>query len=234
VVTANGALILPTVATLKLPHRPQANPNPLVFTAPNTVSSTGQFTGQNGLINWAATIKIQPGLFRYEISITFTSAQAFGVVRMINYMDTSINGGSDDKLVVINPPTSPNFQLLTIGADASKNAGIAQSAGYQSALNASYVGWTAANFSTPPVNLLDLITLISQNGAQYSNAGVINPQSFFSTTDARFPFSPVYGPADPVHAMAFDLSPSATTATINFGFTALNIENDSIFRDGFQ
>jgi hypothetical protein len=212
--------------------RPQANPNSLTTIAPNTVLSTGQFSGQNGPINWAATIRILPGSFRYEIALTFTSAQPFGPVRMINYMDASV--AALDKLVAINAPSSASFALLNIDSDGSSNAGIAQTASYQSAINATYVGWHGANFSTPPVNLLDLITLLSQSGAPYSIPGIVNPQNFFTTTDTRFPFSPVYGPADPVHAMAFDLAPTATTATISFGFTALNIVNDALFRDGFQ
>jgi hypothetical protein len=214
--------------------RPLANPNPLILIAPNTVSSTGRFTGLNGPIDWAATIRIPPGTFRYELSISFTSAVAFGVVRVINYMDENIGSAGDDKLVLINSPSSPNFQLLAIDTAQDVNVGIIHTAGNQSALNANYVGWTAANFSTPPANLLDLITLISLSGAQYSISGVVNPQNFFTSSDPRFPFSTVYGPADLVHAFAFDLNPSATTATVSFGFNAINVQPDAILRNGFE
>ena len=193
----------------------------------NTVNSTGQFTGNNAEIFWSAAARIAPGTQSYQVTLNFTSIQAFGVVRLINYLDEDVLGPADDSLILLNSVASPNFQLLTI--DNTDSVGIAHSAGYTNATNASYIGWAASRFP----NLRDAIQ--SAAGAQFSIAGVVNTVDFPSTVDPRFPFSTAYGPSDATAAFAFDLNPNASSATITFALGSQpNVQNDAIFRNGFE
>jgi hypothetical protein len=204
-----------------------SNPSVPVFGANNTVTSNGQFAGTNGVISWNATARVPPGTQTYQVTLNFSSPQAFGSVRLINYLDEDVLGAGDDKLIVLNSPTSPNFQLLTI--DDTDGVGIAHTAAFQGNTNATYVGWAASRFS----NLRSDIE--GSTGARYSIEGVINPDDFALTSDSRFPFSRVYGPADATAAFAFDLNPAATVASVTFGLGGVpNVQNDAIFRNGFE
>jgi hypothetical protein len=218
-VGANGA-------AFKL-DEPAANANQPVLGANNTVTSSGQFPGVNGEIFWTSAARIPPGSQSYSVIVNFTSPQPFGALRVINYLDEDVLGSSDDRLILLNATTSPNFQLLTI--DNVAGIGIAHTTAFQSAVNANYIGWAASDYP----NLRDLIT--SATGAQYSIDGVIDPIDFPASVDPRFPFSRAYGPSDATAAFAFDLNPSATSARVVFGLGGQpNVQNDAIFRDGFQ
>ena len=83
-----------------------------------------------------------------------------------------------------------------------------QSAGYFTASNASYVGWAADRYS-------DLVSLILTIGANFSVAGVVDTTSLAPTHDNRYPGRPAYGPADVTSAIAFDLAPAATQASVD-------------------
>jgi hypothetical protein len=204
-----------------------ANGNTPVLGPNNTVSSSGQFPGVNGEIFWTSAAHIPLGSQSYQVIVNFTSPQPFGALRVINYLDEDVLGASDDRLILLNATNSPNFQLLTI--DNVAGIGISHTTAFQSAVNASYIGWAASDFP----NLRELI--ISATGAQYSINGVIDPLDFPASVDPRFPFSRAYGPADATAAFAFDLNPNATTATVVFGLGGQpNVQSDPLFRDGFQ
>jgi hypothetical protein len=119
------------------------------------------------------------------------------------------------------------FRLLTI--DDTDSVGIAHTAAFQGATNATYIGWAASDFS----NLRTDIT--SAPGAQFSIAGVVNPLEFPLAVDPRFPFSTAYGPTDATAAFAFYLNPSANSATVVFGLVGDgNLQNDLVLRNGFE
>jgi hypothetical protein len=205
----------------------EANANQPVLGTNNTVTSSGQFPGVNGEIFWTSSARIPPGSQTYQVIVNFTTAQTFGALRVINYLDEDVLGSSDDRLILLNATTSPNFQLLTI--DNVAGIGISHTTAFQSAVNASYIGWAASDFP----NLRTLI--VSATGAQYSIDGVVDPVDFPASVDPRFPFSRAYGPADATAAFAFDLNPNASSATLVFGLGGQpNVQNDAIFRDGFQ
>ena len=176
-------------------------------TGSNSTQSSGSFSGPNGTINWTADGVIAPGSAVYQTTFTFTSANPFGTVRIIGYLDEDVPPGSgDDKLVLVGTPGTSGFQLLTV--DSNVNIGVAQTAGFLTASNATYTGWAARPYS-------QLRGAITGGGASYSSSGVVTGLS--PTTDARYPSATIYGAADITTAYAFDLSPTATTASVVFG-----------------
>lgn len=180
--------------------------SPPMLTAPGQVSSSGTFAGgNNAAVNWNSVSRIAPGSLVYQNTVTFTSSAPFGTLRAICYLDEDVNGSSDDIMVLFGTPGQSNFNVLTV--DNSDNFGVAHAAGYLTATNATYVGWAADEFS-------DLINDIANQGATYSIPGVIDTSSLPPITDARYPSRPVFGPNDITNAFAFDLNPTATTATI--------------------
>lgn len=178
----------------------------------NQVTSAGSFAGQNGTIFWTSVSSIAAGSPLYQTTLSFSSANPFGVVRLSQYLDEDVLGASDDHLVVVGTPGANDFQLLTI--DNTDNVGVSHSAGYASATGASYIGWAADSFS----NLKNAIT---GPGAAYSIPGVVNTANLPPIADPRYPGNPAYGARDITSAIAFDLNASATSATITFALGGL-------------
>jgi hypothetical protein len=174
-------------------------------TGTNQLTSAGNFAGQNGVVNWTAVSSIAAGSPLYMTTLTFTSAQAFGALDLIQYLDEDVYNVSDDNLVVFGTSGAAGFQLLTV--DGANNVGVSQSAGFGSAQNATYLGWAADQYS-------QLKTRIQSGTQTYSVAGVVDLADLPAITDARFPGQPAYGPEDVTTALAFRLNPSATTAQI--------------------
>jgi hypothetical protein len=179
---------------------------PAFSSGADEVTSSGNFPGPNGTINWTAISSIADGSSIYNVNLSFTSSVAFGTVRIISYLDEDVLGSSDDVLVVLGTPGDDNFLLLTI--DDDQDVGVAQAAGYNTATGMTYIGWAADEFS-------DLRSAITGSGATYSIPGVIDMGSLPPIVDPRFPSDPAYGPEDITSAFAFDLNPSATSATVN-------------------
>ncbi len=178
----------------------------------NQVTSAGSFAGQNGTIFWTSVSSIAAGSPLYQTTLSFSSANPFGVVRLSQYLDEDVMGVNNDNLVVIGTPGASDFQLLTI--DGTYSVGVSHSAGYASALGASYIGWAADQYSA-------LGNAITGAGAAYSIAGVVNTGNLPPISDPRFPGNPVYGPNDITSAIAFDLNPLSTSASITFALGGL-------------
>lgn len=178
----------------------------------NQVTSAGSFAGQNGTIFWTSVSSIAAGSPLYQTTLSFSSANPFGVVRISQYLDEDVLGAGDDNLVVIGTPGASDFQLLTI--DGTNSVGVSHSAGYASATGASYIGWAADQYSA-------LKTAITGAGAAYSIAGVVNTAALPPIVDSRYPGNPAYGSRDITSAIAFDLNASATSASIVFALGGL-------------
>jgi hypothetical protein len=169
------------------------------------VTSAGSFTGQNGTINWTANSSIPAGDVLYLTTVEFSSSDPFGTARLIQYLDEDVFSISNNNLVVLGTPGADDFQLLTI--HSSLNAGVSHAATYNTATGMTYVGWAADEFS-------DLRTAITGGGASYSIAGVVDTSDLPPITDSRYPGDPAYGPEDITSAIAFDLDPNATFASV--------------------
>jgi hypothetical protein len=180
---------------------------PPALTGPNQVTSAGTFAGQNGTISWVAVSSIAPGSPIYQTVLTFSSQNPFGSLRVIQYLDEDVLGISDDHLIVIGTPGTASFQLLTI--DDNNNVGVSHAANYLSASNFTYIGWAADEFA-------DLRNAITGAGASYSIPGVVDTSSLPPIVDPRFPGQPAFGPEDITSAIAFDINPNATSASVIF------------------
>lgn len=181
--------------------------SPASQTGPNEVTSSGSFAGPNGQIDWTAVATVPTGEQVYEVDMEFSSSSPFGDVRIINYFDQDVLGPGDDVLILIGTPGQNDFQMLTL--DDTDDVGVGHFAGYQTASNASYVGFAADAFS-------DLRSDITGSGTSYSVPGNIDTTSLPPYSDPRYPGNDAYGPRDITGAYAFDLNPSATSAGVQF------------------
>lgn len=172
--------------------------------APNTVRSKGEFLGDAGqVVAWTATSWIAPGSHVYQTRLDFEAPSGFGSVRIIAYLDEDVYGFWNDHLIVLG--SGANVQLLTL--DSVVDVGVAQAA--QGLVNVLYQGWAADKYA-------DLRSAILGAGASYSILGVVDTGDLPPIVDPRYPGSPAYGPKDITTAFAFDLDPSATTASLTF------------------
>lgn len=177
---------------------------PPTITGPNQVTSAGNFAGNGGTINWTAVSTIVPGSHTYTTTLTFTSGEPFGTVRLIQYMDGDVDNLGVNALIALGTFGQPDFRLLT--ASTSRRLAVGHLS--PTVTNATCLGWAGSPFD-------ELRSLILGAGTTYSPAGnVINLSPFVSST-----FGPGFGPNDITSAVACDLAPGATTATIVFSLT---------------
>jgi CARDB len=180
------------------------------LTGPNQVTSRGSFIG-NALntINWTAVSTIAPGSLTYETSLTFSSNQPFSTVRLIQYADMDVGDPDANELVAIKTFNQPNFELVIA---QRSNPGVGLRIPQPTVVsNATCAGWAARPFP-------QLREAITGSGATYDPSGRV--VGIGSTTDSRFQNFPVFGPANVTAAIACDLNPTATSATIVFRVTA--------------
>ncbi|MEE9539453.1 MAG: Ig-like domain-containing protein [candidate division NC10 bacterium] len=182
---------------------------PANLTGLNEVTSAGLFEGENGTISWTAVSFIEPGSPLYLTELTFTSDNPFGPVRLIQYLDEDVEGSTDDVLIPIGTPGADDFQLLTL--DDNIPIGVSHSATYNTAVGMTYIGWAADRFN-------DLRNTIGGAGVTYSIPGEVDTTDLPEIIggDSRFPGLPAFGPADISSAIAFDLDPEATFASVIF------------------
>jgi hypothetical protein len=182
--------------------------SPPTSTGPQEVTSSGSFPGPNGDIEWTAVATVPEGEQSYEVRISFSSSSAFGDVRVINYFDQDVLGVADDILILLGTPGDTDFQMLTL--DDTEDLGIGHAAGYDTAANASYVGFAADQYP-------ELQSAIEGAGTSYAVAGNIDTGSLPPYSDPRYPDNDAYGPRDITGAYAFDLDPAADSAEIQVG-----------------
>ncbi len=175
--------------------------------AQDTVVSKGSFAGQTGTIDWTVTTSFKPGTTQMVNQVTFTGTTALGTLQFINYLDEDVPPlPNDDLLYVVGTPGQPNFQVFTI--DGPQRVGLSHSGVYQAGsqlVNATYAGWAADSFD----NLQQKIIGGTQT---FSVAGNINTANLPPMTDPQL--GQVYGPADQTTAFAWNVSSTATSATI--------------------
>ncbi|MEO1128897.1 MAG: hypothetical protein AAFX05_04215, partial [Planctomycetota bacterium] len=126
---------------------------------------------------------------------------------------------ANDNLVAVGTPGGADFRLVTI--DPSGIA-LSQYANFTTTTGMSYIGWAGDH-------TLDLRSDIEGPGGSYSPTGVVGPPLIFDAiSDPRFPDAPAFGPDDIETAIAFDLNPNATSATVSFFMEASVIPAPSV------
>jgi hypothetical protein len=173
---------------------------PPTSTGVNEVTSAGNFVGPNGTIDWTAVSTIAAGSNVYVTTLSFSSANPFGTVRIIQLLDADVLGTSNN-LVQLGTFGNPGFTLVTQSPDTPLGLGQLGPV----VTSATCVGWAGAPYP-------ELFDAVEDGGITFAPAG--NVSNLPPTKDAHFPGAPAWGIADITSAIACDLSPSATTATI--------------------
>ena len=156
-------------------------------------------------MRWTAKSLLPAGSNVYITKLQFSSDSPFGTIRFIQYLDEDVLAVGDDLLVLSGTPGQSGFQLFTV--DGTYASGIAHGWYPENTSSATYVGWAADKYS-------QLVSAITGAGASYSINGNVDTVDLPLRTDSRFPGLRVYGPKDVTSAIAFDLDPAATSATI--------------------
>lgn len=180
--------------------------SPATLVSPDVVVSTGTFAGPNGPITWRAETRFDNGIAILYNTLTFTSAQPFGNVRYVSYLDEDVQGISDDILYPKGTPGEPDFRAFTL--DGPERFGFSHGGFYTPSaelVNATYDGWAADEFP-------ELDSIITGAGTTYSIPGNIDTVSLPPFTDPTL--GQVYGPQDVTTAFAWTLDPNATTSTV--------------------
>jgi len=186
--------------------------NPPALTAPDEVTSDGNFAGANGQIDWVVRSYFLNGVATLFNEVTFTSQQAFGDVQFINYLDEDVLGISDDLLYPFGTPGQPDFEAYTL--DNAERIGFSQGGFYlpgPELANATYDGWAADEY-------WELQLAIEGSGTTYTIPGNIDTASLTPFMDPTL--GQAYGLENVTTAFAWTLDPTATTATVT---TFLNL-----------
>ncbi len=193
-----------------------------------TVISTGTFPGTNGTITWNSESRIAPGSQVLEHKMSFSSATAFGATRIISYFDADVNGASNDRLAIIGNRSAPGVPLLTFDDDPVP-FGISHQLIPSSVVNATYVGWV----TRPYPLILRNITFVGKNEV-FSLPGIFD-LALITGPDPLFNLSTVFIEDNHSHALALDLDPAATQASMVIQIKAYpRIQVDGVLRDGFE
>ena len=189
---------------------------PPFLNGPDEVISSGVFAGTNGPVQWRSTTRIGNGSTRLTTTFEFNAVApaTLGALRVIDYLDQNVGGANNDILYLFGSPGQSDFRLLTL--DNADRVGFAQGGVYAPGAglqNARYIGFMADKAPDLRTALMagSLNTFgVSANatgGAQ--NIDVVDlPQ----TADRAL--GNVYGTNDVTSAMAWDISPTATTSTV--------------------
>ena len=179
---------------------------------PNSVCSSGSFSGANGTINWIAESLITPGSQVLATVYTFTGFDPtlgqipLGPMRFLQYLDEDALTISDNVFFPFGSASTGNLQLFTV--DNSEVFGTSQSGGFIPGLglqNSSFAGWAVGRFP-------------SMRGRIETGGQSVLVDGF---TDDGLPsfahpvLGTVTGPADITSVLAWDpLDPNANTAVI--------------------
>ena len=200
---------------------------PATLIANDMVESRGTFTGPGGIVNWIATSSFQNGVTQLVSQLQLDGgAAALGAVQVVSYLDEDIDGVGDDILVTTGTPGAEDFRAFTI--DGPRRIGFAHGGvlvedGIGLA-NASFAGWAADQF-----NQLE-VAIIAGTQA-FSVPGEIDLVDLPQTPDPDFGVS--FGPNDVTTAFAWDVDPTATTATVT-SFLELLAQDPAISQFDFE
>ncbi|MDQ3773922.1 MAG: hypothetical protein M3461_05930 [Pseudomonadota bacterium] len=194
---------------------PFADPN-----NPNIVTSSGSFFGVNqNVISWTAVSSIAPGAQVMTTTYTFTAATgALGPLRFLQYLDEDVQGAGDDVFLPVGTAAGNDLELFTF--DNTDVYGLSHSGALlpgTELLNAAFAGWAADRFN----NMRPLITgagqPVSPDGVITNLLALQHPQ-----------LGPVFGPADVVSVLAWDVDPNAPSAVITTSLGGIPISQQTV------
>ena len=174
----------------------------------DTVASSGWFTGSaENTIDWTVTSSIPDGgsLLTNEISFTARTG-TLGPLRFYQYLDADVAEEFNDVLLIRGSAAGGDLGLFVY--DNPAPFGVSQSGWLNSGqglAGAMFAGWAADRFD-------DILPQITAGTLAVSLAGNIDEADLPPLQHPQL--GPVYGPEDVTLAVAWDMHPSATSATI--------------------
>jgi hypothetical protein len=186
---------------------------------PNHVTSNGFLVGVNGtVISWTAVSSIAPGAQVMTTTYTFIAepGKVLGPLRLLQHLDANVpvpEGASDDVFFQTGSAVGGDLKLFTF--DNTDIYGLSHSGALlpgNNLQNASFAGWAADHFD-------NIISSILAAGQPVSPDGIIANLSSFQHPQ----LGPVFGPADIVSVLAWDVVPTATSAVITTSLGAVPI-----------
>lgn len=172
-----------------------------------SVSSSGWFIGSNGnRINWTVDSSIADGSAVLTNRFNFSAEEGeLGTIRLFQYLDEDVIGAGNDAFFTRGSVAGGTLELFTV--DAEELFGVSHGGAYNSAgglVSADFAGWATCIYNSQKPAL--------ENGTQsVSLSGQIC--SDLSTTSLPG-IGTAYGPEDIVSVLAWDVTSSASGATI--------------------
>ena len=168
----------------------------------NTLETTGKISGQNGIINYRCVSYIPPGEMLLIQTWTFSSSNAFGDVRFMQYLDEDVFSVNDDVLIPLGSYFQGNLELYTV--DGPTRVGTFQSVSTNDERNVAWVGWSADKFPLLKTAIQTATVIFDLDG--YIETNNLPPLPGTSPQE--------YGPNDVTSAVAYDLTSNATRAIL--------------------
>ncbi|MGQ0593376.1 MAG: PKD domain-containing protein [Gammaproteobacteria bacterium] len=183
-------------------QEPTPNPND-----PNTVTSSGIFSGQSGQVFWEATSSIRPGSQVMTTRYLFSALgdDPIGSLRVLQYLDEDVNPVEDDEPGfrdnVFLPLGSADFGDLSLYTFGNPEVIGVRQAGSES-VESFFAGWATAPFP-------DILGQIQGSGQPIAREGVINLPPINHPR-----LGPSFGPADITSVLAWDINPNTFFAEV--------------------
>ncbi|MCA9095954.1 MAG: hypothetical protein KDA68_20885, partial [Planctomycetaceae bacterium] len=184
--------------------------SPAALISDDLVASEGTFAGENGTVHWRVESSFEDGSPRLvnKLILTTENNQPLGRIRFMNFLHSHPTGDDDAEIFYLSgTPGAADFRLNIL--DQEDLAGYTQGGFYlpgPELQNATYVGYAADFWANGSSNIT------SATGGNYSINGVIDTTNFPPYNDPIL--GQVYGPNDPGTTFAWDVNPTATTATM--------------------
>ena len=193
---------------------PVADPNNL-----NRATSNGFLFGVSGtVISWTAVSSIAPGAQVMTTTYTFVAepGKVLGALRLLQHLDAGVpvpEGVSDDVFFRTGSAVGGDLKLFTF--DNTDIYGISHSGALlpgNDLQSASFAGWAADHFDNITSSILTAGQLVSPEAIPANLSSFQHPQ-----------LGPVFGPANIVSVLAWDVVQNATSAVITTSLGAVPI-----------
>jgi hypothetical protein len=188
---------------------------------PNIVTSNGSFTGFNqNRILWTAVSSIAPSGQVMNTRFTFATENGgpLGALRFLQYLDEDVQGPGDDVFLSLGTAAGGDLELFTFdNTDVyglSHSGALLPGTGLQNAL---FNGWAADRFNNMKPLIEGLGQLVSPTGVITNLQSLQHPQ-----------LGPVFGPADIVSVLAWDVDPNAPSAVITTSLGGIPISAQTV------
>lgn len=175
----------------------------------DVMTSSGSFIGENGnVIDWNVDSVIEDNSTTMLNFFTFTAQSGeIGRIRLWQYLDEDVLGFSDDVFFVRGSSTELNLDLFTV--DNNEAIGVSHTGALsaeQGLLNSNFMGYAACRY-----NLMASAIVLGSQPVSLSGELCAN----LTAVPINHPVvGAAFGPIDVVSSLAWDVDPTATTATV--------------------